>query len=318
MKLVVFIPCYNESENLAQTIADLPGSIKGISEVEVVVIDDCSTDDSVEIARKSGVDGIISLKRHSGLAFVYQKGMEAALDRGADIIATADGDNQYAGACLEKLVKPIINGEADVVVGERPIEKIQSFGRLKKWLQRFGSRLVSKWFKLNVPDVTSGFRAFAREAALSLNTNSKYTITIEALAQLADQQFVITSVPVDVNPVTRPSRLMKSNFEYVRRQAATILRLYLEYRPFSFFGWPALLAGVTGVFFWLRFLFFYFSGSGQGHVQSLVLGSALVLTGFLLLVAGCLAHLSARNRRTLERILRETRMKKYPGSKRTD
>jgi glycosyltransferase involved in cell wall biosynthesis len=318
MKLIIIIPCFNEAENIAETLGDLPDTIEGIDEIQTLLIDDCSTDDSAKLAKAAGVSEIISIRQQRGLGHVIKTGVDAALARGADIITITDGDNQYNGGDLPKLVRPILSGEADVVVGERPIEQTGSFSPVKKLLQRFGSHIVSSWFGMQVPDVASGFRAFTREAAFCLHQKSKFTISIEALVQWAAQGFFITTVPIRTNEVTRPSRLMKSSMQYVRRQAGIILRLYLEYRPFRFFSIPAGLFSAVGLFFWLRFLYFYFTGSGGGHVQSVVIGSALVITGIVLFITACLAHLSANNRRTLEYIYQEARRRHFETTRESD
>lgn len=299
MKLVIQIPCRNEEESLAGTLVDLPRSLAGIDEIELLLVNDGSTDRSVEIARANGIDEVVELPGHQGLASAFLAGLEASLRRGADVIVHTDADNQYRGEDVARLVQPILEGRADMVVGERPIKEM-AFSRLKKNLQRLGSRVVRRVSGTTVPDATSGFRAYSREAAFQINVFSLFSYTLETLIQLGLRRARIVSVPIRVNPVERPSRLFRSIPEFVFKQGLTIFRIFAIYRPVELFAWPGLALVLSGVALGIRFLAFYAVGQGQGHVQSLILTSVLVSTGGLLLLAAVLASLTAANRELLE------------------
>jgi glycosyltransferase involved in cell wall biosynthesis len=311
MRLVIQIPCRDEEETLATTLADLPVAIPGISEIETVIVDDGSTDRSVEIARSEGVDEVVSLPGHLGLASAFRAGLEASLRRGADIIVTTDADNQYRGEDIPLLVKPIVEGRAEMVVGERPIRRMP-FSWAKKLLQRLGSAVVRRVSGARVPDATSGFRAYAREAALHISIFSAFSYTLETLIQLGLRRVRIVSVPIRVNPVSRPSRLFRSIPEFVLRQGLTILRVYAIYRPFELFAWPGILSVFVGVVLGLRFVYEYAVGQGQGHIQSLILVSVLLSTGGLLLLAAVIASLTAANRALLEDVRLRLRRLELP------
>jgi glycosyltransferase involved in cell wall biosynthesis len=315
MKLVVQIPCHNEEESLPQMLGDLPRSVAGFAETEWLLVDDGSTDRSVEVARAHGIDEVIVLPGHQGLASAFLVGLETSLRRGADVIVHTDADNQYRGEDVVRLVQPILEGRADMVVGERPIEKM-AFSRLKKILQRLGSRVVRRISGTTVPDATSGFRAYSREAALQINVFSPFSFTLETLIQLGLRRARIVSVPIRVNSVERPSRLFRSIPEFVFKQAMTIFRIFAIYRPFELFAWPGVALVLCGVAAGIRFLVFYTSGQGQGHVQSLILTSVLVSSGGLLLLAAVLASLTAANRELLEEMrvrLRRLELDEDPG-----
>jgi glycosyltransferase involved in cell wall biosynthesis len=301
MKLIIQIPCFNEEETLPTTLADLPRSVPGIACIETVLIDDGSTDRSIEVARASGVDEVVVLSGHLGLAGAFRAGLDVSLRRGADIIVTTDADNQYQGADIATLVRPVVEGRAEMVVGERPIQAMP-FSFPKKLLQRLGSAVVRRVSGTRVPDATSGFRAYAREAALQISIFSAFSYTLETLIQLGLRRARIVSVPIRVNPVRRPSRLFSSVTEFVLRQGLTILRIYAIYRPFELFAVPGVLLVLLGILTGGRFLAFYFSGMGGGHVQSLILVSVLVSSGGLLLLAAVLASLTAANRALLEEV----------------
>ena len=302
-KLIIQIPCYNEAETLPATIADLPRAIDGIDKVEILVIDDGSTDQTINVARELGVDHIVRLTHNQGLAAAFARGLEASLQMGADIIVNTDGDNQYRGDCIRDLVEPILRGNAEIVVGDRQIDTIQHFSVFKKILQKFGSWIVRWASKTDVPDATSGFRAFSKEAALRLSIFSEYTYTIETIIQAGKKGISITSVPVETNEVLRESRLIQSTFQYVIRSAITIIRIFLMYEALrSFLSLGAIpLAG--GFLLLLRFGYFYIIGQGQGHVQSLIISSILILIAFIIFLLGFLADLIARNRRINEEIV---------------
>jgi len=302
-KLIIQIPCYNEEETLPATIADLPRTIDGVDKVEILVIDDGSTDQTINVARELGVDHIVRLTHNQGLAAAFARGLEASLQMGADIIVNTDGDNQYRGDCIRDLVEPILRGNAEIVVGDRQIDTIQHFSVFKKILQKFGSWIVRWASKTDVPDATSGLRAFSKEAALRLSIFSEYTYTLETIIQAGKKGISITSVPVETNEVLRESRLIQSTFQYVIRSAITIIRIFLMYEALrSFLSLGAIpLAG--GFLLLLRFGYFYIIGQGQGHVQSLIISSILILIAFIIFLLGFLADLIARNRRINEEIV---------------
>jgi glycosyltransferase involved in cell wall biosynthesis len=299
MKLVVQIPCHNEEESLPRTLADLPRAVPGFDSVEWILVDDGSTDRSVEVARAHGIDGVVSLPGRRGLASAFLAGLEEALRRGADVIVNTDADNQYRGADVEKLVRPIVEGRADMVVGERPTDST-AFSPAKRLLQRLGSAVVRRISGTAVPDATSGFRAYSRDAALQLNVFSSFSYTLETIIQLGLRRARIVSVPIGVNAVARPSRLFRSIPEFVLKQALTIVRIFVIYRPVEIFAWPGVVLVVLGLVPGVRFVVLYLAGRGQGHVQSLILASLLVSIGALLLLAAMIASVSAANRVLLE------------------
>lgn len=302
MKLVIQIPCFNEQETLPVTLAALPREIPGIDQIEWLIIDDGSSDRTVDVAREYGVDHVVSLSRNRGLATAFTTGLEASLSAGADIIVNTDADNQYNAEDISELVKPILAGKAEIVVGERPITETRHFSATKKLLQRLGSWVVRKASGTDIPDAPSGFRAMSREAALQLNVFSSYTYTLETLIQAGRKNMSITSVPVRTNPDLRPSRLLKTISSYVWRSVATIVRIFVIYKPFRFF----FLIGVTllslGMLIGLRFLYYFATGDGDGHVQSLILSAVLLGIGFQTILVAFVADLLAVNRRLLEEL----------------
>ena len=309
MKLIIQLPCFNEAAQLPQTLAALPRAVPGFAQVECLVIDDGSTDGTAEVARRLGVRHIVRMPRNRGLATAFAAGLEAALRAGADVVVNVDADNQYCADDIATLVAPILAGEADIVVGARPIVEIDHFSPAKKWLQRLGSRVVQILSGLEVPDATSGFRSFSRDAALAMNVFSRYTYTLETLIQAGQRRLTVVSVPVRVNPPTRPSRLMPNTAAYVWRATLSILRAFIVYRPLRFLAVPAIACLAGGVALGLRFLWHYVQGGGAaGHVQSLILAAILILVGAMFATAGILADLAAINRRLLEDLqLRERR-----------
>jgi glycosyltransferase involved in cell wall biosynthesis len=319
MHLIIQIPCYNEERGLPATLADIPPSIPGIDTIETLVVDDGSNDNTIDVARSLGVDHIIRLPGHKGLATAFQAGLDACLKLGADIIVNTDGDNQYPQADIPRLITPIMHHEADVVIGDRQVQKIPHFSPLKKRLQRWGSWVVRLASGIQVPDATSGFRAYSREAALRLSVLTRYTYTLETIIQAGKKGLYVTYVPVQINQPTRDSRLIKSNWSYVKHSAATILRLYAYYEPLRTFSYISLPFVVVGIFALVRFLYFYATGqTGVGrHVQSLVVGGTLITIGFLLFILGVIADLIAANRMLIEetmyRIKRMENAKDYPG-----
>lgn len=299
-RLIIQIPCFDEGRTLPITLAELPTEIAGVGAIEVLIIDDGSSDQTVEIARARGVDHVVQFTAHRGLAKAFMAGIDACVQRGADIIVNTDGDNQYCAADIAKLVAPLIAGEADMVVGCRPIESIEHFSWIKKRLQRWGSRTVRRLSGIDVPDATSGFRAFNREAALRFNVISDFTYTLETLIQAGKKDIATRWVQVRVNDKLRESRLFGSVWQYLRRQIPGMLRIYATYEPLKFFSALGVLVGMVGFLPILRFLYLFSIGQGGGHVQSLVLGAALLLLGFQILVIGLLADLIGANRRLVE------------------
>lgn len=312
-RLVIQIPCLDEGGTLPLTLADLPTEIPGVGAIEVLIIDDGSSDQTVEIARASGVNHVVQFTAHRGLAKAFMAGLDACVQRGADIIVNTDGDNQYCGADIAKLVAPIIAGEADMVVGCRPIENIEHFSWIKKRLQRWGSRTVHRLSGVDIPDATSGFRAFNREAALRINVISDFTYTLETLIQAGKKDIATRWVPVRVNGKLRESRLFASPWQYLRRAVPSMLRIYATYEPLKVFSALGMSVGLIGALPIMRFLYLFSIGQGGGHVQSLVLGAALLLLGFQILVIGLLADLIGANRRLVEDSLYRIRHQEAAG-----
>ena len=303
MKLIVQIPCYNEEHTLPRTVADIPREIPGIDQVEILIIDDGSTDRTVEVAQEIGVDHIIRNKRNLGLARTFRKGLDASIQAGADIIVNTDGDNQYVGADIPELVEPILEGRADMVIGDRQTEKVPHFSKAKKFLQWFGSGVVRKLAGIWVPDTVSGFRAFSRGVAMQLNIVSPFSYTIETVIQAGKRGITVESVPVRTNSKTRESRLFKSIPSFISRQLGTIVRMYAMYQPLKVFFLIGTFFAVIGLLPILRFLYFYAIGEGGGHLQSLVLGGVLVMMGFVAYLAGLVADLISFIRQLLEMTL---------------
>jgi len=301
-KLIIQIPCYNEEATLGITLAALPRHIEGVAKVEWLVVDDGSSDRTAELACELGVDHIVRLPRNQGLARAFQAGIEAAIRQGADIIVNTDADNQYRAADIQKLVDPIVAGKAEFVVGARPIGETPHFSKLKKALQWLGSWVVRRVSKTAIPDAPSGFRAMSRATAMQLNVFSDYTYTLETIIQAGQKNMAITSVPILTNPDLRPSRLLRSIPSYVSRSAMTIIRIFMTYRPLQFFAVPGCAAGLIGLAICLRYVVFYFTDGGAGHVQSLMLGTLLMGLGFAGIVVGLVADLISVNRKLLEKV----------------
>lgn len=317
MKLIIQIPCYNEAETLEVALNDLPKHIEGIDEIEYLIINDGSKDDTVEVARKWGVHYIVSFRNNKGLARGFMAGLDACLRNGADIIVNTDADNQYCGADIEKLVRPILNKEAGMVIGERPIDQTEHFSPLKKKLQHLGSWVVRKASRTDVPDAPSGFRAYSRSTAMRLNVINEYTYTLETIVQAGRQKMAVTSVPIRTNAELRPSRLFSSMFGYVKKSMLTIGRALMMYKPLFCFICISAVFGVFGVGLGVRYLFYFFNGAGDGHVQSLILASMLIIIAVLCAVIGLLADVIAANRKLLEEIQFELRKMDYgPGHER--
>jgi len=301
-KLIIQIPCFNEEAALPVTLAELPRAVPGFAQVEWMVIDDGSSDRTVEVARAHGVDHIVRLRSHQGLARGFMAGLEAALEAGADVIVNTDADNQYAAGDIPALVAPILEGQADMVIGARPIGNIAHFSPLKKLLQRLGSAVIRFVSKTEVHDAPSGFRAISRETAMRLNVFSEYTYTLETIIQAGQKGMAVVSVPVRVNRELRPSRLMKGMSAYVRRSLVTMLRIFVTYRPFRFFMAVALAVFSGGLLLGFRYLYFVAIGEGTGHVQSVILAALLMGGGVVFGIVGILADLISVNRKLLEQI----------------
>jgi len=311
VKLIIQIPCYNEAETLAIALSYLPRTIDGIDEVEWLIIDDGSTDATVEVARASGVDHVVSHTHNRGLAAAFMTGLDACLKLGADIIVNTDADNQYNAEDIPALVAPVLAGSAEIVVGARPIAEIEHFSPIKKMLQKLGSWAVRVASKTDIPDAPSGFRAITRDAAMRLNVFNAYTYTIETIIQAGQKGMAITSVPVRVNEDLRPSRLVKSIPSYVKRSLITIVRIFMTYKPMRFFMLPALVLLAIGAVIGFRFLWFYFQGQGSGHIQSLIFGAVVILVGSQMAMFGFIAELFGNNRKLLEEVQWRVRRMEY-------
>ena len=300
MKLIIQIPCFNEEETLAETVSDLPMELEGFESVELLVIDDGSTDRTSEVARELGVDHIIRFPNNRGLATAFATGLQTSLELGADVIVNTDGDHQYQGDSVRRLVRPILDGEADMVVGDRHVETIRHFSMTKKLLQRLGSQVVRWTSGTNVADATSGFRALSREAALRLAVFSSYTYTLETIIQAGKKGLAVISVPVTTNEIRRESRLIRSIPRYVLTSAVTILRIFLMYDALKVFSLASALPLLSGLALVGRFGYFFLIGEGQGHIQSLIVAAILIVVAFQTLLLGLVADLIAKNRRLSE------------------
>jgi glycosyltransferase involved in cell wall biosynthesis len=315
MKLIVQIPCLNEEASLPETLRAVPRSIPGIDQVEILIVDDGSTDRTVEVARAHGVHHVVRFIRRKGLAAAFMAGLDASLKLGADVIVNTDADNQYPGHEIPRLLAPILAGQADMVVGDRGVADVQHFSHTKRLLQRLGSWVVRKVSGTAIGDATSGFRAFTREAALRINIVSEFTYTLESIIQAGKKKLAIAHLPIEARQ-TRPSRLFGSTWEYLKRSAATILRIYAMYEPFRVFvvlGSLLLLAG-TGL--GLRYAYFWWIGEIRGHLQSAILSVLLLLMGFVTLQWGLMADLIASNRKLLEDLLYRVRKLELPDDRR--
>jgi glycosyltransferase involved in cell wall biosynthesis len=297
--LVIQIPCHNEAETLPSVLADLPRYVPGVARIVVLVIDDGSADGTSDVALSAGCE-VVRLPVQRGLARAFLAGLDRAVALGADIVVNTDGDNQYRGADIPLLVTPVLEGRADLVVGSRPVQAIESFSLMKKLLQRLGSFATRVLSGTPVDDAPSGFRAMSRDAAMRLHVFNRYTYTVETLIQAGRKGMRVLSVPVQVNSVTRPSRLVKGSGSYVMRQLNVMVRVFVTYKPFRFFAVPGLLSLAVGGALLARFLYFYITAGGAGHVQSVVIGSMLFGAGLFLIVVGLLADLISVNRQLLE------------------
>jgi glycosyltransferase involved in cell wall biosynthesis len=296
MKLIIQIPCFNEAVQLPRTLADLPRAVAGFEAVEWLVVDDGSTDATVEVARAHGVDHLVRLTSNKGLATAFQAGLDAALKLGADVIVNTDADNQYHGPDVARLTRPILEGRADMVVGDREVHAIDHFSPLKRALQRLGSWVVRQASSTTVPDTTSGFRAYNREAAIQMLVVSRFTYTLETIIQAGKMLVATEHVPVRTNPPTRPSRLFPSMWVYVRRNAIAIFRIYAQYEPLRVFWSLAAIMLLAAIGVWARFIVAYAEGNGKGHVQSLILGAVLFIAAVVLWALGVIGDLLAAQR----------------------
>ena len=311
MKLIIQIPCYNEAETLKIALDALPKQIDGVDTIEYLIINDGSQDNTVEVAKERGVQHIVNFKQNRGLAKGFMAGLDMCLRNGADIIVNTDADNQYCGDDIEKLIAPILEGKADIVIGERPIDQTAHFSWLKRKLQHFGSWVVRKASNTDIPDAPSGFRAYSREAAMQMNVVNEYTYTLEQIVQAGRTKIAITSVPIRTNDELRPSRLFSSMFGYVKKSMLTIIRAYLMYKPMRFFIGLGFIPFLIGLAIGIRFIVLLCMGGGQGNVQSLILCSMLILIGVMIWVVGLLADVMAANRKILQEIQQKVREMDY-------
>lgn len=307
MRLIVQIPCYNEEQTLPATVRDIPRKIDGVDQVELLIIDDGSTDRTVEVSKGLGVDHIVRNIRHKGLANTFLTGLDACLRLGADIIVNTDGDNQYKGEDIPRLIAPILKGEADIVIGDRKTDEIPHFSTTKKRLQKIGSFVIRVLSDTDVPDAVSGFRAFSREAAMQTNVVSYYSYTIETIIQAGKKYIGITSIPIGTNPETRESRLFSSIPKFLQHSLATMIRMYTMYQPLRVFFYIGCLCLLIGLIPAIRFLFYYFAGQGEGHIQSLIFAAILFIIGFQVLIIGLVADVISFNRKLIEETLLRVR-----------
>lgn len=313
MKLIIQIPCYNEAQTLEIALNELPKHIEGIDEIEYLIINDGSQDNTVEVAKNWGVHYVVNFKSNKGLAKGFMAGLDACLRNKADIIVNTDADNQYCGEDIEKLVRPILDGNSDIVIGERPIDNTEHFSPLKKQLQHFGSWVVRKASKTDIPDAPSGFRAYSRDAAMRMNVINEYTYTLETIVQAGRNKMACTSVPIRTNGELRPSRLFNSMFGYVKKSMLTIVRAFMMYRPLYFFTIIGSILTVIGVAIGIRFIYFFSIDGGRGHTQSLILASMMIILGVMTGIVGLQADIISGNRKLLEDIQYHVRKLDYDG-----
>ena len=314
MKLIIQIPCYNEEATLPQTVRELPRVLPGVDEIEYLVVDDGSTDRTIEVARESGVHHVVRLKQNQGLAYAFMAGLEAALQAGADVIVNTDADNQYLGEDVACLIQPILDGHADIAVGDRGVAALEHFSPLKRLLQRLGSWVVQRAAGIPIPDATSGFRAFTREAALRLTVLSDYTYTLETLIQAGARRMAVVYVPIRTNPQTRQSRLVRSIPSFLALSIVSIVRFYTMYRPLRVFTMIGGTFIAGGMVLGLRFLYlFWRRGGATGNVQSLILAAILIIVGFQVCLIGLMADLVSLNRKMVEEALYRVRRMELSG-----
>lgn len=314
MKLIIQIPCFNEEKALPQTIHDLPREIDGVDTVEILIIDDGSRDDTREVARSLGVHHIISFPNRRGLAYAFSAGVNAALSLGADIIVNTDADNQYNAADIQSLIDPILQGKADIVIGDRNVQTIEHFSLAKRRLQAFGSWVVRQVSGTKIPDATSGFRAYSREAALRMQVLTDFTYTLETIISAGKKRMAIHHIPVRTNPQVRESRLFTSMWDYIKKSIVTIIRIYTHYEPLKMFSYIGFSIFFVGLAICLRFLYYYVFGNSQGHIQSLILAAVLLIVGLQIVLIGLVSDLIFGNRKILEEILYRMKKMEYAGS----
>jgi len=302
-KLIIQVPCFNEEQHIEVTLRDLPRQVPGVDQVEVLVIDDGSSDHTIDIARRCGADYIVHFPNNRGLARAFRAGLDAALRLGADIIVNTDGDNQYCAGDIGRLIKPVVDGKVDMVVGDRDPRNVKHFSRGKRFLQHYGSWVVRTLSGTEIPDTTSGFRALSREAALRLNVISDFTYTLETIIQAGKKKLPISHVPVTTNPERRGSKLFDSTWGYVKRSAATMIRIYALYEPLKIFSYLGGAFMLVGALLGIRYLYFYWSGQGAGHLQSVMLTVLLIIIGFQTVLIGLVADLIGANRSLIEDVL---------------
>lgn len=311
MKLIIQIPCYNEEQTLPAVYRDLPRHIEGIDKIETLIIDDGSTDRTVEIARELGIDHIVRFPNNRGLAKGFMAGLDAGLRLGADIIVNTDGDNQYYGGDIPALVQPILEGKAEMVIGDRDTDNIEHFSKLKKKLQKTGSGVVRRASGSNVADTTSGFRAYSRDAAMKMNVTSDYTYTLETIIDAGNKKMGIANVKIHTNEKLRESRLFKSMWSYIKRSAGTIIRVYTSKKPLKIFLGLAVFFLIMGLVPAVRYLYFFFIGARSGHVQSLIFASICITISVMLAVFGMLADMISSNRKVLDEALYRIKKLEY-------
>jgi len=316
MKLIIQIPCYNEAKTLPVALKALPKEVKGFDKVEVLIINDGSTDDTVKVAEEQGVDHIISFKKNQGLAKVFMAGMEACIKNGADVVVNTDADNQYNADDIPRLTQPILEGKADMVVGARPISEIKHFSFFKKIMQKLGSWVVRRASATDIPDAPSGFRALSREAMMRMNVFNDYTYTLETIIQAGRKNMAVVSVPVGVNEDLRPSKLVKSIPSYIKISIITIIRIFVIYKPFNFFFFFGSLSFIPGFLLGIRWLIFFFMGTERTRLPSLILTAILILTGVFFFFLGVIAELISVNRKILEE--NQYRLRKLEAEKTND
>ena len=315
MKLIIQIPCYNEADALPSTIPELPRQIEGIDKIEFLIVDDGSKDGTGRVARSLGVDHIVRFPANRGLSAAFSVGINTALSLGADIIVNTDADNQYSAADIEKLIEPILSGEADIVIGDRNVDTIKHFSFLKRKLQMLGSWVVRQVSGTKVPDATSGFRAFSREAALRINVLTDFTYTLETIISAGKKRMAIRHVPVHTNPVMRESRLFNNMWDYIKKSVVTIIRIYTHYEPLKIFFYIGASVFAVGLAISVRFLYYYIFGNSQGHIQSLILSAVLLIVGFQIFLIGLVSDLIFGNRKILEEILYRQKRSEYSSGR---
>lgn len=303
MKLIIQIPCHNEEQTLPQVLQDVPREIPGIDSIETQIIDDGSSDNTVAVARELGVNHIVSYVGHKGLAAAFKRGLNHALNHGADILVNTDGDNQYRSADIPRLVEPIVRQEADIVIGDRGVTQNSHFSGLKRFLQWFGSNVTAGLAGVTVPDAVSGFRAYNRTAMREINVVSEFSYVLDTTVQASKKRLIIDHVPIETNAPTRPSRLFKSMGEHIKRSGSDLVRIYSLYEPFKVFLCLALLFILLGTYPLVRFVYFYLTEGGRGHIQSLIFGAIFYIIGFQFLGMGILGEHMRINRKLIEDIL---------------